>query len=137
MLERLDYIKLDPGRILDAGAGSGPQSARLLQRYRTAQLVSLDFSTATRALWPQTLVGLFLFAWLWQAAPGAVWFWTPLVIGLVGAIPIAMISAHPLLGRALARAGICRIPEEVHLPAGQQSVAVFPSFMAIRRQSVE
>ncbi len=98
---------------------------------------ALAFSTATRALWPPTLVGLILFAWLWKAAPGAVWFWTPLVVGLVGAIPIAMISAHPLLGRALARAGICRIPEEVQLPADQQTAAVFPSFMSIRRQTVE
>ena len=44
MLERLDYVKLSPTRILDAGSGPAPQSARLAQRYPAAQLVALDVS---------------------------------------------------------------------------------------------
>ena len=73
---------------------------------------ALEVGTAVRALWPQTLVGIGLGIWLWRVAPGAVWYWTPLIVGLAGAIPIALVSAHPRLGRALARAGLCRIPEE-------------------------
>ena len=65
----------------------------------------------------QTYVGIGLGVWLWRVAPGAVWYWTPLIAGLAGSIPIALVSAHPRLGRALARAGLCRIPEEA-LPAG-------------------
>ena len=44
MLERLDYIKMVPRRVLDAG--SGPlRDARLLgKRYRGAQVIPLDFS---------------------------------------------------------------------------------------------
>jgi malonyl-CoA O-methyltransferase len=44
MLERLDYIKMVPRRVLDAG--SGPlRDARLLgKRYRGAQVLPLDFS---------------------------------------------------------------------------------------------
>ncbi len=44
MLERLDYVRLSPARILDAGSGPAPQAQRLMQRYRGAQLVALDLS---------------------------------------------------------------------------------------------
>jgi malonyl-CoA O-methyltransferase len=42
MLERLDYVKLAPRRILDAG--SGPPGEALERRYPHAGVVSLDFS---------------------------------------------------------------------------------------------
>ena len=44
MLERLDYVKLAPARILDAGAGLARESDSLLRRYPGASLVALDFS---------------------------------------------------------------------------------------------
>jgi malonyl-CoA O-methyltransferase len=46
VLERLDYVKLAPRRVLDAG--SGPlRDARLLgKRYRDAEILALDFSSA-------------------------------------------------------------------------------------------
>jgi len=42
MAERLDYVKLAPRRILDAG--SGPPQRMLRRRYPGAQTVALDFS---------------------------------------------------------------------------------------------
>jgi malonyl-CoA O-methyltransferase len=42
MLERLDYVKLAPRRILDAG--SGPPQRVLKKRYPKADIVALDFS---------------------------------------------------------------------------------------------
>lgn len=42
MLERLDYIKLSPRRILDAG--SGPPRRALRKRYPQAAVIALDFS---------------------------------------------------------------------------------------------
>src|SRR6187402_1754694 len=42
MLERLDYMKLAPGRVLDAG--SGPPQRVLGKRYPKAEIVALDFS---------------------------------------------------------------------------------------------
>jgi len=42
MRERLDYVKLAPRRILDAG--SGPPRGELGRRYRSAQVIALDFS---------------------------------------------------------------------------------------------
>lgn len=44
MLERLDYVKLAPKRILDAGSGPSPQADALFKRYRGTGLVALDFS---------------------------------------------------------------------------------------------
>ncbi len=44
MLERLDYIKLQPERILDAGSGTGWGTRRLTQRYPDAQTIALDIA---------------------------------------------------------------------------------------------
>ncbi len=44
MRERLDYIKLEPRRVLDAGCGTGADVAGLMQRYRKARIVALDFA---------------------------------------------------------------------------------------------
>jgi malonyl-CoA O-methyltransferase len=42
MLERLDYVRLDPARVLDAG--SGPPRRELRRRYPRALTIALDFS---------------------------------------------------------------------------------------------
>ncbi|HEX6268450.1 MAG TPA: methyltransferase domain-containing protein [Burkholderiales bacterium] len=44
MLERLDYIRLAPRRVLDAG--SGPPRRELARRYPKAGVIALDFSLA-------------------------------------------------------------------------------------------
>ena len=44
MLERLDYVKLAPRRVLDAG--SGPPQRALGKRYPGAEIVALDFALA-------------------------------------------------------------------------------------------
>ena len=44
MLERLDYVKLVPRRILDAGSGPGREAKALGRRYPKAQLLALDFA---------------------------------------------------------------------------------------------
>jgi len=44
MLERLDYIKLNPDRVLDAGSGTGWGTRQLSQRYPAAQVVALDIA---------------------------------------------------------------------------------------------
>src|SRR5437867_1444441 len=42
MVQRLDYIKLAPQAILDAGCGTGEASAELAARYPAARIVGLD-----------------------------------------------------------------------------------------------
>ena len=42
LLDRLEGIRLAPGRILDLGAGTGTAARALAQRYRRAEVVSID-----------------------------------------------------------------------------------------------
>lgn len=44
MLERLDYVRLDPRTILDLGAGTGYAVEPLQRRYRKARVLALDFA---------------------------------------------------------------------------------------------
>ena len=44
LLQRLDYIRLSPEWILDAGAGTGEAVKALMGKYRKAQLMVLDIS---------------------------------------------------------------------------------------------
>jgi malonyl-CoA O-methyltransferase len=64
MLVRLDYIKVRPRTILDAGSGTGNALTELLARYPQTALVALDLALAmlqrgrTRLRWWQGLPGL-------------------------------------------------------------------------------
>jgi malonyl-CoA O-methyltransferase len=53
MSERLDYVKIAPRRILDAGSGPARDARVLRRRYAGAQIVALDFALALlpRAGW--------------------------------------------------------------------------------------
>lgn len=62
MLERLDYVKLTPGRVLDVGAGTGHGALALRRRYPGAEVVAMDLSPgmvaearSRRPLWRRPL----------------------------------------------------------------------------------
>ncbi len=63
MLERLDYVKLQPNRILDVGSGTGWGTRQLAHRYPVAQIVALDIALGMlkagrgRLSWWQKLFG--------------------------------------------------------------------------------
>src|SRR5512135_2684071 len=44
MLERLDYIKLQPVRVLDVGSGTGWGTRQLGERYPKAEITALDIA---------------------------------------------------------------------------------------------
>jgi malonyl-CoA O-methyltransferase len=44
LLERLEYVRLDPERVLDLGAGTGYAVGALHRRYRRARVIALDFA---------------------------------------------------------------------------------------------
>ncbi|WP_295885890.1 malonyl-ACP O-methyltransferase BioC [uncultured Thiohalocapsa sp.] len=44
MLERLDYIRLTPKRVLDLGCGTGATLDHLAKRWRRAEIIGLDFA---------------------------------------------------------------------------------------------
>ncbi|HMH17249.1 MAG TPA: methyltransferase domain-containing protein [Burkholderiales bacterium] len=46
MFERLDYIRLQPARVLDAGCGTGRGLGLLRRRYPKADLLGVDFAPA-------------------------------------------------------------------------------------------
>ena len=57
LLERLDYMTLQPQRVLDVGTGTGYGCERLRERYAEAELCALDIApamlAATRARFPR------------------------------------------------------------------------------------
>jgi len=44
LLERLDLVRLEPGTVLDLGAGTGHASRALQRRYRSSRVVALDLA---------------------------------------------------------------------------------------------
>jgi malonyl-CoA O-methyltransferase len=44
MLERLDYVRVAPARVLDAGSGTGRDARALARRYPQAAVIALDHS---------------------------------------------------------------------------------------------
>ncbi|MDB5903060.1 MAG: Malonyl-[acyl-carrier protein] O-methyltransferase [Betaproteobacteria bacterium] len=64
MLDRLDYIKVSPAAILDAGSGTGNAIPGLMARHPGAPLVAIDLATAMlergrgRLRWWQSVPGL-------------------------------------------------------------------------------
>jgi len=60
MLERLQYVKLEPGRILDAGCGDGHGADCLSKTYPEAHLLGLDFA------YPMLRAASSRESWLWR-----------------------------------------------------------------------
>ncbi|MHB2165976.1 glucans biosynthesis glucosyltransferase MdoH [Alsobacter sp. R-9] len=77
---------------------------------------ALSWATALAGLWPQTLFGSTVILLLAVGSPTALWWGLPLLIGFPLAIPFAVFTADPALGAALARMGLCAIPEEISPP---------------------
>ncbi|MEO1530564.1 MAG: glucans biosynthesis glucosyltransferase MdoH [Pseudomonadota bacterium] len=74
----------------------------------------LGWGDAARAFWPQTLFGVAIVLAITSAigTGGLIWA-APLVLGLCGAIPFAVITSNCALGERAAAAGLCAVPEEV------------------------
>jgi membrane glycosyltransferase len=68
---------------------------------------------AVRRLWPQTLFGAAACGWLVLAAPGGALIISPFFLGALLAVPLAMATSLPALGRFTAWIGLWRTPDEV------------------------
>ncbi|MGI9424692.1 MAG: glucans biosynthesis glucosyltransferase MdoH [Hyphomicrobiaceae bacterium] len=76
----------------------------------------LTVASASRALWPQTLFGVIICSALIFIDP-TVFYWSlPLTIGYILAMPFAVISAHPAVGRWMRSTGLAGIPEDFDPP---------------------
>ncbi len=49
LLERLDYMRIDPAMVLDLGCGTGQAIRALLKRYRRANVIAMDLAEAMLA----------------------------------------------------------------------------------------
>jgi membrane glycosyltransferase len=58
------------------------------------------------------LFGLIVCGALLLIAPTVLWWSLPLTAGYQLALPFAVVTADPAVGRALSRLGLCGIPED-------------------------
>ena len=76
----------------------------------------ISWRTAAENLWPQTLFGIVVGGALLAVAPAVFWWSLPLTAGYLVAIPFAVVTASPALGRFFKRHGIAGIPEDFAPP---------------------
>lgn len=76
----------------------------------------IPWSTAIKELWPQTLFGFAMIIVFSMQAPMAIAWSAPVVLGLILAIPFAVITASPRLGKRLEARKVCATPEERNMP---------------------
>jgi len=72
----------------------------------------ISWRAALVNLWPQTVFGLVLCSVLAAISPTVLAWSLSLTAGYLLAIPFAVITAHPGLGRLLRSWGLCGIPED-------------------------
>jgi membrane glycosyltransferase len=73
----------------------------------------LPWRAALLALWPQTLFGIVVCGALLVISPTVLWWSLPLTAGYLLAIPFAVLTADPRVGRWFARMRLCAIPEDI------------------------
>jgi membrane glycosyltransferase len=76
----------------------------------------LSWQTAARNLWPQMLFGASVCGALGVIAPAVLWWSLPLTAGYLLAVPFAVLTADPRVGRVLEMLGLCGIPEDFAAP---------------------
>jgi membrane glycosyltransferase len=77
---------------------------------------AVSFRSALSTLWPQTLLGWISIGLVSATQPAALPYVLFLAAGPAMAIPFAMLTSWPALGKAAARIGIGRLPEETAAP---------------------
>jgi membrane glycosyltransferase len=85
---------------------------------------AVPLTLAMQNLWPQTLLGWAVIGALALTHPATIPFALFLAAGPALAVPIAVMTASPGLGRALARLGVGRLPEETTPPAALHALAL-------------
>ncbi len=78
---------------------------------------AVPWHLALTQLWPQAAAGCTVLGIVAMKAPNDFWFALLGTAGLILAIPFAVATASPLVGRLFAQIGVCRLPEEEEVPA--------------------
>jgi membrane glycosyltransferase len=77
---------------------------------------TVPLARALLRFWPQTVVGLGSLTILAMNNPAAIPVALLIAAGLALAVPLAVVSAAPLVGRLMLRLGLGRLPEETQPP---------------------
>jgi membrane glycosyltransferase len=91
---------------------------------------AVPWSAALSQLWPQTLLGLGTIGVLAVTHPSAIPYALFIAGGLAFSVPLAVVTAWPKLGRAFARIGIGRLPEETAPPPALRALDL-PALAAV------
>ena len=83
---------------------------------QSRDVYGISWTTAAENLWPQTLFGVVLCGLIYAVSPAVFWWSLPLTAGYLLAIPFAVVTASPPLGRLFQRWGIAGIPEDFSTP---------------------
>jgi membrane glycosyltransferase len=67
--------------------------------------------------WGHALIGVVWGAFMWLVEPELFWWFTPVLAGLVLAIPLSVLTSRRRLGARARGAGLFLTPEEIELPA--------------------
>jgi len=121
LLEKLDYFRIQPSRVLDVGSGTGWGTRQLGERYRDAEIVALDIALG-----------------MLQAARGTSGWWRKLFGGGRQRFVCADAEALPLAGQSmdmvwsnLALQWCNDLPAtfvELHRVLGTEGLLVFSTF---------
>ncbi|MBT6136574.1 MAG: glucans biosynthesis glucosyltransferase MdoH [Rhodospirillaceae bacterium] len=76
----------------------------------------VSYTEALSRLWPQFLLGTSLVLGLGVIEPWLLAWAAPILAGLVLAVPLAVMTSRPAVGRILEHHGLCAIPEERVVP---------------------
>jgi membrane glycosyltransferase len=93
---------------------------------------TVPWGQAMRQLWPHTAIGLGSLAIIAATHPAAIPYVLLLAGGPALSVPLAVITARPAVGIALARIGIGRLPEETAPPLALTALAL-PAVTAAAR----
>src|SRR5258705_721708 len=77
---------------------------------------SVPVAIAVRNFWPQTLLGVASLTILAATHPAAIPIASFIAAGLTFSIPLAIFTSSPQLGDAMARIGLCGLPEDRDMP---------------------
>jgi membrane glycosyltransferase len=77
---------------------------------------SVQLTEAIRQFWPHTLLGVTLSAMLYLTHPQSLAYGMLFFSGLILAIPLAVLSSQPWLGRFMLRRHLLSLPEEIMPP---------------------
>jgi membrane glycosyltransferase len=95
---------------------------------------AVPWSVALRQLWPQTLLGLASIGLLAVTHPSAIPYALFIAGGLALSVPLAVFTALPWVGRAFARVGVGRLPEETAPPPALRALNL-PAIEAAQSKS--